>query len=166
MRHAYPPFQEFYRALAPVGPFFDESLPDLFNQPIGPAGGDVEISALDICGPTYQSFGRDYQAGSIETFYIISPDTPQHGVSLSAPQIDLQWHGPLHRRRHRHRGATHHDRRNERVVALTPIREVAAQQPPMSEKQAIVLILLLSLGLWATIWGLIVAIADVLDCLF
>ena len=98
---------------------------------------------------------------------MISPDTPQHGVSLSASQIAFQWHGPLHRRRRRHRGgATHHDRRNGRVVALTPIREVATQQPPMSEKQAIVLILLLSLGLWAIIWGLVVAITDVLDRLF
>ena len=118
-------------------------------------------------GPTYQSFGRDYQAGAIETLYMISPDTPLHGVSLSAPQIALQWRGPLHRRRHRHRGgATHHDRRNGRVVALTPIREISTQLPPMSKKQAIVLILLLSVGLWATIWGLIVAIADVLDRLF
>ena len=52
------------------------------------------------------------------------------------------------------------------MVALTPIREVSTQQPPMSEKQAIVLILLLSLGLWAIIWGLVVAIADAFDCLF
>jgi hypothetical protein len=36
----------------------------------------------------------------------------------------------------------------------------------MSEKQAIVLIVLLSLGLWAIIWGLVVAIADVLDYMF
>jgi hypothetical protein len=132
------------------------------------AGGDVEISALDICGPTYQSFRRDYQAGSIETLYMISPDTlQQRRVPVRSPKIALQWHGPLHRRRHRHRGgATHHDRRNGRVVALTPIREVATQQPPMSEKQAIVLILLLSLGLWAMIWGLFAVIAHVLNFLW
>jgi hypothetical protein len=106
-------------------------------------------------GPTYQSFGRDYQAGAIETLYMISPDTPQRQrVPVRFPKIALQQHGCLHRRRHRHRGgATHHDRRNGRVVALTPIREVATQQPPMSEKQAIVLILLLSLGLWQQFGG-------------
>jgi hypothetical protein len=52
------------------------------------------------------------------------------------------------------------------VVALTPIREISAQHRSMSDRQAIVLILLLSLGLWITVWGLVVAIADVLDGLF
>jgi hypothetical protein len=36
----------------------------------------------------------------------------------------------------------------------------------MSEKQAIVLILLLSLGLWAMIWGLFAVIAHVLNFLW
>jgi hypothetical protein len=35
----------------------------------------------------------------------------------------------------------------------------------MNDRRAIVLIVLLSLGLWAIIWGLIVAIVDVLDFL-
>jgi len=39
-----------------------------------------------------------------------------------------------------------------------PIKEVSIQLRPMSQKQAIVLIVLLSLGLWVLIWGLVVAI--------
>jgi len=44
------------------------------------------------------------------------------------------------------------------MAALTPIKELSTQTQPMSGKQAIVLIVLLSLGLWALIWELVVAI--------
>lgn len=51
------------------------------------------------------------------------------------------------------------------MIALTPITEVSFQPRAMNDRQAIVLILLLSLGLWVLIWGIIVAIADVLGFL-
>ena len=60
-------------------------------------------------------------------------------------------------------GGTHHDRRNGRMIALTTITEVLLQPTAMSDRQAIVLILLVSLGLWVAIWGLILAIVDMLD---
>ena len=70
----------------------------------------------------------------------------------------LHQHGPVHRLRHRQRGSgTHRDRRNG-MAALTPIKELSTQTQPRSGKQAIVLIVLLSLGLWALIWELVVAI--------
>jgi len=66
----------------------------------------------------------------------------------------------------RHRsGAAHHDQRNGSVVELTPIKEISTQTQPMSEKQAIALIVLLSLGLWTLIWGVVLAIHDVLGFL-
>jgi len=48
------------------------------------------------------------------------------------------------------------------MAALTPIKELSTQTQPMSGKQAIALIVLLSLGLWTLIWGLVLAIHDVL----
>jgi len=66
----------------------------------------------------------------------------------------------------RHRsGAAHHDHRNGSVVELTPIKEISTQTQPMSEKQAIALIVLLSLGLWTLIWGVVLAIHDALGFL-
>ena len=49
------------------------------------------------------------------------------------------------------------------MIALTTIKEGLLQTTAMSDRQAIVLILLVSLGLWVVIWGLIVAIVDMLD---
>jgi hypothetical protein len=49
------------------------------------------------------------------------------------------------------------------MIALTTITEVLLQPTAMSDRQAIVLILLVSLGLWVAIWGLILAIVDMLD---
>ena len=67
----------------------------------------------------------------------------------------------------RHRGdAAHNDRRNGRLVALIPIEKVSTQPQPMSDRQAIVLVLVLSLGLWALIWGLVITIQDLLMSLF
>ena len=62
----------------------------------------------------------------------------------------------------RHRSGAAHRDRNGSVVELTPIKELSTQTQVMSEKQAIALIVLLSLGLWTLIWGLVLAIHDVL----
>jgi len=52
------------------------------------------------------------------------------------------------------------------LVALIPIEKVSTQPQPMSDRQAIVLVLVLSLGLWALIWGLVIAIQGLLMSLF
>ena len=96
---------------------------------------------------------------SRQVYVIPQKNTPRGGVLPCAPQSPFQRHGPVHRLRHWHRGGgTHHNRFDGRVVALMPIKEVSIQLRPMSQKQAIVLIVLLSLGLWVLIWGLVVAI--------
>jgi len=77
----------------------------------------------------------------------------------------LHHHRSVHRLRHRQRGSgTRRDPRNG-MAALTPIKELSTQTQSMSEKQAIVMIVLLSLGLWALIWGLVVALHGMLGFL-
>jgi hypothetical protein len=55
------------------------------------------------------------------------------------------------------------------VVPLKPITdltEVSTQPPPMNERQAIVLVLVLSVGLWALIWGLAIGLQAPLTWIF
>jgi hypothetical protein len=119
-------------------------------------------------GPIYQSFGRDYQAGAVATaLHDLARHDQRQRIPVRPSKNRSSGHGHLHRLRHCYRGgATYHGRRNGRVVALRPIREISAQPSPMSNRQALVLILLLSLGIWAIIWGLFAVIAHVLNFLW
>jgi hypothetical protein len=120
--------------------------------------------------PIYQPFGRNYQSRPpAKSLSHSAAGTFSGRVRGSAPN-HLQQHGSFHRLRPCHRGGSaHHDRRFGRVVPLKPITElteVSTQPPPMNEKQAIVLVVVLSVGLWALIWGLVIGLQALVTLLF
>ena len=63
-------------------------------------------------------------------------------------------------------GADHHRPRNGRMAAQTPFPEVSTKPAAMNERRAMVLVMLLSLGLWAIICALMIAVREVIMLIF
>jgi hypothetical protein len=63
-------------------------------------------------------------------------------------------------------GADHHRPRNGRMAAQAPFPEVSTKSAAMNERRAMVLVMLLSLGLWAIICALMLAIREVIMLIF
>ena len=192
-RHACRWSPEFCRAPAP-SPLSIRAYRIDAIKPIGPPGGRRSTLAFDrhavyrsarlrIGRVLFGTRGRGsaveqnqsikFLAGIIKRAFRKNLMSPAADTRLTSAVFLPLWsqlpqqHGPPHRLRHRHRGdAAHNDRRNGRLVALIPIEKVSTQPQPMSDRQAIVLVLVLSLGLWALIWGLVIAIQGLLMSLF
>src|SRR5262249_39273989 len=98
------------------------------------------------------------------TFHVTSRHACRRPSSCLCPN-QLRQHGPLYRLG-RHRGGAAHHHRNGLLVPLRPIEEDLTPPPLMDERQAIALILVLSIGLWALIWGLIIALQALLTWMF